>query len=384
MPPATYKPLFNRRYLYWLMWIIAIAIVLLNVSGREKERYPLVISWSDNPSHWRLAHPDQNDRVLTALLPVAPGWNRQNTLLKSNTQASVQQWLSLDSTVQQLQTFNWQVTLHSGTFALRLVISLHQAPSSDQLEWLRSALQQLHLVESPEQQRWIAAWQLDQRQPEQRLLAELESWLYPTNTLNSNWTLLLASPDVKTPSQSFETFERMPSSLANARTSELEGFVSQAHTLAAWEVSLSQHASDLAKHRVAIAAIQLALNTLPNRPDYRLIWNPLPPKSFFAIIVQESFDQPLGDQLRALMLDPNSDRLISKAKENVIGRHTAPSQSIHEALEWFEISVLLGFSSSSDSDYQDALVQLSNAEVREHLETLLHPKHQLSITLKPY
>jgi len=35
MNNTEHKPLFNRRYLYWLMWAVAIAIVLLHTLTRE-------------------------------------------------------------------------------------------------------------------------------------------------------------------------------------------------------------------------------------------------------------------------------------------------------------------------------------------------------------
>lgn len=389
MPPATYKPLFNRRYLFWLMWIIAIAVVLLNATGREKPMLPLDIGWQDNPSHWRLAHPDQENTHIMALTSMPPGWSRQHRLLRANTLDTVQQWLLLDSTQQQLKAFDWNISVHSGMSTLQLIAVVQQTPSQDQLEWFFNALEHLNVNESPEQQRWVAAWQLDQRQPEQRLLAEFESWLYAENTVNPMWELLLSGPDLPMSSKQFHAVMNDTKTLANHNTLNLEGFVSQPHKLIAWEVALSENAATLAKHRVSIAAVQLALDSLPNRPDYRLIWNPLPPKSYLIVMLHDEFsvslvDQLWADQLRTLVLDSDSDTLLVNAKEQLLSRHEAPVKSLQNALDWFEVSALLGFNTNSDTAYRETLEQLTVTELREHLDALLNPDHQLNIVLKPY
>lgn len=388
MPASNYKPLFNRRYLFVLMWIIPIVILLLHSTGREKAVTPLTFGWQADPDHWRLSYDTLPIFELRALKPLAPGWNLPNSLERAHLLQSLQQWLNEESTLQKLNEYGWQVSFQSLTSAIQLSITMNQSASDDQITWLSSALNQLQDTELDEQQRLIATWQLDQRQAENRLLAEFENWLFsdqtPSQALTKEWTFLLSGADVIIQNETDIPPRSSLTSIVSAKELTEQAHVRQAHHLLAWHVPLSEDASVLAKHRASINAIQQALESLPQRPKYRLVWNPLPPKSYLIIITQGQADNSLNDQLLDLLLGDTSDRILSNAIKQVMDQHQPATSSVINAVEWFELSALLGFPANSDLIYSETIKQLSNDDVRQHLVEMLNRQHQFSLTLTPY
>ena len=388
MPASTYKPLFNRRYLFALMWIIPIVILLLHATGREKAATPLSLGWHADPDHWRLSYETLPDIELRALKPFAPGWNLPNTLERAHLLQSLKHWLNEESTLEKLDELSWQATLQSLTSAVQLSITMSQPPSDEQIAWLTSALNQRPNVELNEQQRLMATWQLDQRQAENRLLAEFEHWLFsdqPTSHAFTNeWTFLLSGANVVTSNETDIPPRSTLTPILSAKELTEQAHVSQVHHLLAWHIPLSEDSSTLAKHRASINAIQQALENLPQRPNYRLIWNPLPPKSYLIIITQGQPDNRLDDQLLDLLLGETSDRLLSDAIKQVVDQYQPATASVINAVEWFELSALLGFPLNSDLIYSETIKQLSNDDIRQHLVEMLDRQHQFSLTLTPY
>ena len=384
MPASTYKPLFNRRYLLALMWIIPIVILLLNTTGRDQEPTPLNIAWQDDPRHWRLSYNNLPSYQLRAIRPLAPGWNLSNHLQRAEILNSLEHWLANAVNTKQLNEFDWQASIQTLRSAIQLTISMNQAPTHEQLAWLSSALKQLPNAELNDRQRLIATWQLDQRQAENRLLATFESWLFAEPGDLLDWTILLSGPNLSTSSAVSELPSVSVKSLASANIMSEEAHVAETHHLLAWQMPLSEDAADLARQRLSINTIQQALDSLPDRPTYRLVWNPLPPKSYLLIITQGQSGNRLDEQLRELLLGINSDSLINKVVEQAIDQHQSANSTAMNATEWFELSALLNFPVESDLIYREAVMQLTPDDLRQHLAKTLDSQHQVKITLKPY
>lgn len=69
MPSPRHKPLFNRRYLVALVWILPLVIVLLQLSGRSA---PLAIGWNGQEELHFLTTEDSSYRLELAAAD-APG-----------------------------------------------------------------------------------------------------------------------------------------------------------------------------------------------------------------------------------------------------------------------------------------------------------------------
>ncbi|KGK42784.1 hypothetical protein LH51_04525 [Nitrincola sp. A-D6] len=198
MPPSTYKPLFNRRYLFWLIWAIAIAIVLLSATGREKPRQPFAISWQAEPPLWRMSIDTQTHYQLDALLKTPSASGLTGRQLQATYYRAIEQRLSTPESVAQLRQFGWQPTLTRETALVRLTLHMSETPTKTQLHWL---FEQLHAPHDPlseaDQQRILAEWRLDMQQPEARLMAELENWQIPAIPDQTFWQLLLTGPNLE-------------------------------------------------------------------------------------------------------------------------------------------------------------------------------------------
>lgn len=384
MATSTYKPLFNRRYLTALMWIIPIVILILHHTSREHPPTPLTISRHADPDHWRLSYDALPDYQLTALKPMLPGWNLAHTLRRADEINSLEHWLAEEMSVNQLSEFGWHASINTLSSAIQLRLSMNQAPTNEQITWLATGLSLLPQTELDDKQRLIATWQLDQRQAENRLLAEFESWLFSEADASQDWTLLLSGPQLSINEATSALTASSINSLARAKVISEEAHVKEIHHLLAWQVPLSEDAADLAKHRISINAIQRALDSIPNRPDYRFIWNPLPPKSYLLIITQGQIDQKLDDRLVDLLLGANSDSLLTDVVEQAIEQYQPANATAMNAIDWFELSALLNFPVNSDLIYMDTIKQLTHDDIREHLATMLNSQHQLHITLQPY
>lgn len=384
MPASTYKPLFNRRYLFALMWIIPIVILLLHSTGRDSEPTPLNLAWQQDPNHWRLSYETLPTYQLRALIPLAPGWNLSNSLQRAELLDSLEQWLAKDVNADQLVQLDWQASIQTLTSAIQLTLSMNQAPTNEQLYWLSSALKQLPHSELSEPQRLIATWQLDQRQAENRLLAEFETWLFSEADTAKDWILLLSGPKLNIEPSASVLSASSINTLGRTKEISEEAHVREVHYLSAWQVPLSEDAIDLANYRISINAIQRALDNLPNRPNYRLIWNPLPPKSYLLIITQGQTENSLDDQLHELLLGVDSDSLLTDVIGQAIEQYQPANATAMNATEWFELSALLNLPVNSDLIYRNAVMQLTPDDLRQHLAKIMDSQHQLKITLKPY
>ncbi len=387
MPPSTYKPLFNRRYLFWLAWAVAIAIVLLSATGREKPRQALPISWQAEPTHWRMQIDTQDHYQLDALLSTSAAFGLTGRQLQATHYHAIRQRLSLPESEAQLKQFGWQPSLTHETALIRLRLQMAAEPTQTQLNWL---LQQLHAAHSPlnaaEQQRILAEWRLDIQQPEARLMAELEHWQVPIISDNNHWQLLLTGPDLEAgvgePTQVIPA--EKDRGLPSATTYLLDGYTSTPHQLLAWPSPAITDTSSLALNRAAVLALQLALQQQNERRNYRLIWQPLPPQSHLALILSEPLVKTTSAVLPQLITDEISDSLLLQAQAQLLEQFSERYSHPDFQHQWLELTALLGLPLGSELSYATALQQLSADAIRQQLQFLLNADHQLSVTLKPF
>ncbi|MFN3882974.1 MAG: hypothetical protein ACK4L8_16260 [Nitrincola lacisaponensis] len=379
MAAATYKPLFNRRYLFWLMWAVALVIVLLHATGRETPHTPAEISWQPQPPHWHLFIANVEQHQLQASLNLPPGWNLKGQQLRAALQVGIEDWLLQPDIEQQLTDYGWQAQLLMDSTGLRLQLALPHPPAHTQLDWLSQALPQLSDSLTPQQQqRLMAEWRLDQQQPEPRLLAEFASWLFPTPPELPAWTLIYQSDTVlPIPATSAILPDLHTSPLSHSHQREERGYVNQPYQLLGWSVPLATSTDSLVTRRAAVIALQQILDGLPDTHEYRLIWNPLPPQSYLALIVSGAADQELERQLRELILDPASDRLFQEAKTRLQAQDP-------QVREWLELTARLQLATGNETDYTAAFQQLTTDAIRQQLLILMNPAHQLNLMLKPY
>lgn len=387
MPPSTYKPLFNRRYLFWLIWAIAIAIVLLSATGREKPRQAFAISWQAEPPHWRMQIDTQDYYQLDALLSTASVSGLAGRQLQAAHFHALQQRLTLPESDAQFRQFGWQPTLTRETALIRLRLQMASEPSQAQLNWL---LEQLHAPHTPlsntEQQRLLAEWRLDIQQPEARLMAELEHWQPAAMPDNHRWQLLLTGPSLAAgqddPTQARPAVNT--SALPSAMAYQLDGYAPIPYQLLAWPVPALTDATSLALNRAAVSALQLALNQQNEQRSYRLIWQPLPPQSHLVLILNEPLVSTTTAALPQLLGDEISDSLLLQAQEQLLEQLSARYNHPDFQHQWLELTALLGLPPGSELAYATAVQQLTADSIHQQLLHLLNADNQLSVTLKPF
>jgi hypothetical protein len=387
MPPSTYKPLFNRRYLFWLIWAIAIAIVLLSATGREKPRQAFAISWQAEPPLWRMSIDSQSHYQLDALLSTPTPSGLAGRQLQATHYHALQQRLTLPELQAQLREFGWQPTLIRETALIRLKLEMATPPTQAQLDWL---LEQLHTPHMPlsdaEQQRLLAEWRLDIQQPEARLMAELEHWQAVAMPDSHRWQLLLTGPALDAGQD--EPDEAMSAAKANALPSakayQLDGYAATPYQLLAWPAPAMTDATSLALNRAAISALQLALNQQNTQRNYRLIWQPLPPQSYLVLILNEPLVSTTSAAIPQLLGDEISDSLLLQAQEQLLEQLAVRYSHPDFQRQWLELTALLGLPPGSELTYATALQQLTADSIRQQLQQLLNADHQLSVTLKPF
>ena len=383
MTETSYKPLFNRRYLFALMWIIPIVILLLHATGREKPITPLAIAWQSAPDHWRLAHEGLSYYQLHAVLSLPPNWSLERTLSRAKLIASIEQWIADDKMNQLTDSLQGHIKLHQQPGLIKVALTAHKKPNIDQIQQFQHGLEGLSFVDLEDKPRLTATWQLDQRQAEQRLLAEFESWLFNETHDKHAWQFMLSGPDIE---QTDNTFPKPYASSFSSTHAvrNLQGHVRNSHHLFAWQVPLSNDAKQLAMHRASVQVTRMALDTLSDPIQYRLIWNPFPPKSYLVVIVEGEMEQPLDEHLRHLLTAATSDKLLSDVIYRLQSQHPIPSSSPKDAIEWFELASLLRFSPQSDLLYVETLNNLSVDDLRQHIFSKLEAEHQLHVSLQPY
>lgn len=387
MPPSTYKPLFNRRYLFWLIWAIAIAIVLLSATGREKPRRAFAISWQAEPAHWRMQIDTQDHYQLDALLSTPTSSGLAGRQLQATHFHALQQRLSTSDSEAQLTQLGWQPILTREMALIRLRLKMAGEPSQEQLSWLLALLHAPHTpLSDTAQRRLLAEWRLDIQQPEDRLMAELEHWQTATLPDNPRWQLLLTGPALEAGQD--EPTQARPaanvSALPSVMTYQLDGYAAIPYQLLAWPAPSMTDATSLALNRAAVSVLQLVLNQHNEQRHYRLIWQPLPPQSHLVLILNEPLVNTSTATLPQLLGDNISDSLLLQAQEQLLEHLSARYSHPDFQHQWLELTALLGLPLGSELTYATALQQLTADTIRQQLQLLLNTDHQLSVMLNPF
>ncbi len=260
-------------------------------------------------------------------------------------------------------------------------------PTETQLNWLQ---EQLHEPPTPlsdaEQQRILAEWRLDIQQPEARLMAELEHWQAPVMPEDHHWQLLLSGPaldagqDEPSPpkSSALDTPEK-------ATAYQMDSFASAPYQLLAWPAPSIADATSLALNRVAVSALQLALNQQNTWRSYRLIWQPVSPQNRLVLILNEpQVKGTTATVLPQLLTDEISDSLLLQAQAQLLEQLSERYSHPDFQHQWLELTAMLGLPIGSELTYATALQQLTADAIRQQLQLLLNADHQLSVTLKPF
>ncbi|MCD8514363.1 MAG: hypothetical protein LRY63_14590 [Nitrincola sp.] len=363
---------------------------LLHSTGREKQTPSLDIHWQSEPPHWRLSHPDLSDYQLTLMTQVPMGWSLASKKFNASLEQAVLTWLEQENITSLRNELGAVTSVQQRATTFKLSFLMNKEPRLEQMTELLHQLNQLSIDHYDDEQRLIATWQLDQRQSENRLLAEFDSWL-----LNSaqtaptlNWTLLLSGADLTPLEQSaFQPISPDQGDLVNLAAQqeiELKGFVTEPSFLLGWRLNPIETPEQLALNRLAVASLQIALQQLESTQRFRIIWNPIAPYQHFVIIVHGQQPQEWHQQLLQWFEDPASKALISATREEVIPRPQSAQHAVTQSKEWFEMSALLNFPKGSDLVYAESLKQLTDEQIVEKAQQMLMESQRLSIQLTPF
>ncbi|KAA0874480.1 hypothetical protein [Nitrincola tapanii] len=384
MSVSDYKPLFNRRYLYWLMWIVAIAIVLLNIPTAEKEDAGFTFYYLQEADLYGMQTPASDTVQMEWLLQLPPAFNREQRLLHAELQAKLQQieadWLIRYNAL----SGHWEKIQRAETLGLRWRGNVSLSP--ERLQELSDELAESFQSQSIQDERWYAQAaahiHLDLQSPENRLLAELGNWLQPAwQDQDLQWLRLYSAAERPAAAEALPAPQThsTPHTLA-PHSGEMQGYQNQRWWLIAWPLATHPSPQELALSRLAASRLQRYLEQETEIQHYRLLWQPNQRQGYLALILSlpESSDLSTEEWL---------EQLRHKIADSRLDEHSARLGGLEEATaarQALELTARFRWSLDSYPLFQDTLRTHSSDEIQAWLEALLTTPAAVHWVLNPY
>jgi len=398
MSSSEYKPIFNRRYLYWLMWFVAIAIVLLSATGREKPLPLDQIIFQASPPHYLL--PLTTDRVLVRIpIPTSPALSeaalaQQNALVDALGQRILQQdlqaWLQKQSSDFLLERFQTHLVINLEFQNIPETQSLSefwglltQPPETD---W-----QHLHM-------RALAQARLTLQGAEAKLLSAAANWL----STPSSSSAIAAEPyqqaladsqgryhlsgnfQGKRASDAFVSKQSSISERPTAANLALEGYQAEFFHLKAWPLRPAHQVEDWVMSRLAALYLQEWINSQPG--EFRLLWQPSEFVGYLMIYQSALNAEALKNfahvDINTIM--PLVAPTLDTAKANLATTLEQQTSAEPGMLAWLDL--MTRFNWPPDA-YQTALNTLQQADLNTLHNWMLDNlsnDHLLNLSLHPY
>lgn len=383
MTPVKHTPLFNRRYLFWLMCLLPLIIALLHLSGQQPEIEADFLQWQAEPPHYRAHISTQTEPQLLLIWQHSPTFSTQGRLQQAQLQYTLEHWLQQPQTQHFLQTQQWQPTLLMQSNQVRLSLQAATPPTDAALTALLAALPDPEAL--PEQRRaeLEAEAHLFRQGHEGHLLERLGDWINSDGNSVEQPLLLLSGanlPRLPTttapPIHLGEYAPRLP-----AQQQQEYARLRSPYLLAAWSLPVPVTAEEFALARANASAIQQALpELLPPNTDYRLLWHADARHSWLALLLQP----PPG---RAL---PRADEFALNLQQGVTVPHwdAARQQLLMESStlspEWMAITARLQLPLDSHRVFRATLETPPDGALPQTLQQWLQPEHQLWLELQPF
>ncbi|SEG78979.1 hypothetical protein [Marinobacterium lutimaris] len=378
MAESKSKPLFNRRYLLILVWVLPIVILLLQRGAGETPLDPL--RWNSTLHAYEL--PLQQEGIdLGLLLPLPQTLTDQAWIDNRVSAQALQQRLSMTDMHDWLSERGWQAQLKESSTHLLVRLHMNKVPTAQQMKQFYSLLRrQERLNNAPLHQRAQAERYLQSQQDESRLLVALGEQLadtadtptaaLPTWILSGN--IEPSEEDAPAPDARNRRSDISPMQLVlNASPRQPERNL----VLTGQLQGAPRDGAELAQQRLAAELVAQLLPRLGGNSDYRWIWKPLAQNGYRALILPadaaaslqtpeqlgQAINEELLEQTRAALLE-RYDRIIDEAPQ-----------------DWLELVALYRLPLDSHRAFRDTLNTIDLDAARALITNLFDPGHSLQI-----
>lgn len=409
----TYQPMFNRTYLKVLLWVIAIAIVLLSASGRDTNDYLDIQRIENKPVYFTDLN-DAADLSVQMIFALGPALNDQQKLLHKLLAKRIQHTLSSQEVAEQLAPLqaNIQLSLQDDRFTLLLSIPANRAINTDQLTHLQQHLiktlsrSDLNTGTEAEWARLKAEQYLENQASENHLLSVLTATLtddssvhplqrfsaWANNTLSTdNLYMAIHGPDAATAAQALAAALPARQQFAAPRLAS-QGLIqrqtlpatgNEAYTLIGQKLP-GRQSENFTAQLIAVKSLQRALPAIQPEVSSRLIWKSLDRQGYFALLLYGQRPPADTDQLAPInkrLLAATSDDLIDATRTMI--KDNFLQQMSEQPAQLALLNTLAFYQLPLDyiSGFATHLSDTGNDQVREQLNNMLNTNEQQFIYL---
>lgn len=379
MAESKNKPLFNRRYLLILVWVLPIVILFLQQGVGER---PIDnIRWDAELQAYVLPN-EQDDIQLELLLPLPQTLTDQAWIDTRVQIQAVQQRLSQAPMTDWLSTQGWRAQVSEAATHLKIDIEAKQPPSAQQLEQFYTRLKQLEMINrEPLRKRAQAERYLASQQDESRLLAALGEQLSDTADLFAAKPVWLLTADIDKAEGSAPTTgsnaASRPWTPGSVRLDVSPRNPDASLTLIGQPQPAPKDGAELARQRLGAELMAQLLSHSFGKMDYRWTWKPLAQNGYRALVL------PSSPTTRAWLADPSlasrgvSKDLLEQTRASLLSRYD--QILTEEPQRWLELVGLYHLPLDSHQAFRDTLNTIDLDAARALITNLLDPGQSLQI-----
>jgi hypothetical protein len=378
-----YKPLFNRRYLLILVWVLPVVILLLHQYAAQPSALEH-LSWDSRRQHYWMPAENSQSR-LELLLPRTATLNDSDWIETSVAQQALQARISEPDVQTLLDQQQWQLSVSSQPAFTLLQLSFTEPPEQEAITRLLNLLgEQPYFDWRGARDRLQAQRYLASQSAQSRLLSTFgEKLPRPDRSIESLysrlwWTeprrLLIARGDTKATDRPPHAAlppnrDWNPGELALS-TAELRGRSSDQWRLLGQPLNAPTNGTELAHQRLVAELVSLLLPTLfRQQEDYRWLWQPLLGGGYQALIWRgRQLDRTMLGQYLAAELDAG---ILAKAQDRLLTSLTRIEQSQPE--QWLHLVALYRLPLDSHRAFRDTLNRIDLEQARTLITELLPP-----------
>jgi len=385
---VRHQPLFNRRYLLILIWVLPIVILILHRSGQSGQTLDRIGRQGEQGYLLPLA--GQAFYRLTLILPSGAALGDDDWVAEQAVERALRARLDEAGLRQWLAERQWQPELYrTGTY-LALSLTLQEVPTPAQQQRLLERLAQPPELDWQALERRLRAERyLQARSAEERLLAAFGERPDAAVGIASAYSRLWQAPPRWTLSGDLDAGEDTAPPPAPRtgpapalRTGEQRipvdgsGRADTGWELIAQSIPAPTDGRTLARQRLAAELMSrlLARNTPPGS-DYRWLWRPLVDGGYRGLLLHDwpgspiALGERLARQLDQPLLDATRDALLEQLKQI----------EKEEPQRWLDLVALYRLPLDSHTAFRDTLVALDLEQARRLLVDTLPPAQSLHI-----
>ncbi|WP_417228219.1 hypothetical protein [Amphritea sp.] len=405
------SPLFNRTYLKIIVWIVAVAIVLLTAGQNSSSDFIRINKHPDLPLYY-VDHDDTTVQ-LSLLFRTGAAINSEQQLLQQLLLQQAEQQLAELTKQPPFNTLN--AALSAGISADKLQISITLPAKQAKADAIKTMAEQLlqrlraYHPGTDLEQRWThleAAQYLNLKDPENRLLSTFGNLISSPASIHplqrfaeffhhsvrpDAVTLTLKGPDTASLAERLSSLLRAPSSdnhsinqplsLSRQRLSPQDNQTYRLLGLALPGRQQPQFATEL----LAVSTLQQLLQQ-QSQMNARLVWKSLDKQGFVAMILQGSkinANDDLGPLMQTLLAKLD-DRLINDTRDMLQNNYQIQMEAIEPQLSLLNTIAFYQLPLDYLNNFEEKLNQVDNAEVKKQITLFLTSPGRYQLTLPAY